>query len=127
MQSCKCSSGELTLRYEGEVLARAAVARLERILKDLELRTGLGLNTASSFATHQPNPRLLEVLTRQACLPLEKFPIVAKTCGNLGSSTCGVALVKALDEHAGKPTDQRGPIFLAAVGPGMLWGGGVLL
>lgn len=118
--------GQVALQFEGEVLARAAVARLERILRDLELRTRLSLDAASSFATHQPNPRLVEILARQANLPLEKFPTVAKTCGNLGSSTCGVALAKALDEHAGKRADQRGPIFLAAVGPGMLWGGGVL-
>jgi len=119
-------NGNLTLQFEGEVLARSAVARLGRIIRDLELRTGLSLDAASSFATHQPNPRLVELLARQAKLPLEKFPVVAKTCGNLGSSTCGVALAKALDEHGNKSADKRGPIFLAAVGPGMLWGGGVL-
>ncbi len=120
------AKGEVSLQFDGEALARAAVARLERIIKEIALHTGLGLEAASSFATHQPNPRLLELLARQAGLPLEKFPVVAKTCGNLGSSTCGVALAKALEEHGIKPADQRGPIFLAAVGPGMLWGGGVL-
>lgn len=70
--------------------------------------------------------RLLEVLARQARLPLEKFPVVAKEYGNLGPSTCGVALAKALTEHGHKRADQRGPIFVAAVGPGMLWGCGVL-
>src|SRR5207245_5265062 len=111
-------NGNLTLQFEGEVLARSAVTRLGRIIKDLELRTGLSLDAASSFATHQPNPRLVELLARQAKLPLETFLVVAKTCGNLGSSTCGVALAKALDEHGNKSADKRGPIFIAAVGPG---------
>ncbi len=120
------AKGEVALHFDGEALARAAVARLEKIIKETALHTGLDLEAASSFATHQPNPRLLELLARQAELPSEKFPVVAKTCGNLGSSTCGVALAKALEEHGSKPADKRGPIFLAAVGPGMLWGAGAL-
>lgn len=121
------TKGELALEFEGEALARAAVDRLERIIADLELRTGISRRTVSFFATHQPNPRLLAVLARQAGVPLEKFPAVAKTCGNLGSSTCGVALAKALEELAARPEIERGPIFLAAVGPGMIWGGGHLV
>ena len=120
------ADGQVTLEFRGEALARAALARLEKIITSLELRTGFSRRAASSFATHQPNPRIIEMLARQANLPLEKFPVVARTFGNLGSSTCGVALSLALGEHASKSADQRGPIFLAAVGPGMLWGGGVL-
>lgn len=120
------ADGQVALEFRGEALARAALARLEKIISALELRTGFSRRAASSFATHQPNPRMVEMLARLANLPLEKFPVVARTFGNLGSSTCGVALSLALGEHARKPMDQRGPIFLAAVGPGMLWGGGVL-
>lgn len=120
------ADGQVTLAFRGEALARAALARLEKIISALELRTGFSRNAASSFATHQPNPRIIEMLARLANLPLEKFPVVSRIFGNLGSSTCGVALSLALGEHAGKPADERGPIFLAAVGPGMLWGGGVL-
>lgn len=120
------ADGQIALKFEGEALARAAVGRLERIIADLELRSGFSRDEVSCFATHQPNPRLVELLARQADLPPEKFPLVAKTCGNLGTSTCGVALAKALDTHGKKSAEARGPIFLAAVGPGMLWGGGVL-
>jgi 3-oxoacyl-[acyl-carrier-protein] synthase III len=120
------AEAELAVEFRGEALARAAVSRLESILADLELRTGFDRTTASGFATQQPNPRLLELLARQAALPLDKFPPVSKTCGNLGSSTCGVALARILDAHGRKPADQRGPIFLAAVGPGMVWAGGIL-
>ena len=120
------ADGQVSLAFRGEALARAALARLEKIISALELRTGFSRRAASSFATHQPNPRIIEMLARQANLPLEKFPVVSRTFGNLGSSTCGVALSLALGEHAGKPAGERGPIFLAAVGPGMLWGGGVL-
>lgn len=120
------SSGALQVVFEGEALARAALRELQRIIEDLELRSGFSRGTASSFATHQPNPRIVDTLARQLGVPPEKFPAVAKTSGNLGSSTCGVALAKALDEHGDKSRDQRGPIFLAALGPGLLWGGGIL-
>lgn len=116
----------IALTFEGEALARAAVEQMERVIEDVELRSGKNRTDASAFVIHQPNPRLVKLLARQAGIPVEKIPVVAKTCGNLGSSTCGVALSMALSELSAKTVDQRGPIFLAAVGPGMLWGGGVL-
>lgn len=118
--------GTMLLKFEGEALARAAVNRLERIISDLELRSGHRREEANSFATHQPNPRLMEMLARQAGIPLDRFPVVAKVYGNLGCSTCGVALCMALDAQNAQVPAERGPIFLAAVGPGMLWGGGVV-
>jgi len=120
------ADGKLELRFDGEALARAAVLRLERIIADFQLQLGVAPETVASLATHQPNPRLVELLAKQTGFPLEKFPVVAKTYGNLGSSTCGVALCIALTEHVAEPTVDRGPVILAAVGPGILWGGGVV-
>lgn len=116
----------IALTFEGEALARAAVEQMGRVLEDLELRTGRKRSEASAFALHQPNPRLVQLLARQAGLPLNKIPQVAVNCGNLGSSTCGVALSMALTENPLPAGSQRGPIFVAAVGPGLLWGGTVL-
>jgi 3-oxoacyl-[acyl-carrier-protein] synthase-3 len=113
----------IALTFEGETLARVAVDRLEQIIADLELRSGCPRASVEAFATHQPNPRLVELLARQCRVPREKFPPVARTCGNLGSSTCGVALSHALADLAPRPKPQRGPVFLAAVAPGLLWGG----
>jgi 3-oxoacyl-[acyl-carrier-protein] synthase-3 len=120
------ADGSISLIFEGEALARAAVDRMERIISDLEITSGRNRQEASAFAVHQPNPRLVDILVRQANLPPGRVPVVARTRGNLGSSTCGVALSMALEEHGAKPRDERGPIFLAAVGPGMLWAGAVL-
>ena len=120
------ADGSLSLAFSGEALARAAIDRMEKIIGDLETGSGKSREQASAFAIHQPNPRLVDILAQQAKLPPEKVPLVAKTRGNLGSSTCGVALSMALNAHAAKPRSERGPIFLAAVGPGMLWAGAVL-
>ncbi len=115
----------LDLVFEGEALSRAAVGKLEELIGDLELRTGFRRKSAVGFATHQPNPRLVAVLAKQLGVPAEKFPPVARTYGNLGSSTCGVALAQAL-ASAGAAGRNAGPIFVASLGPGLLFGGTVL-
>lgn len=116
----------LQLEFNGDALGRAAIRQLDALLRRLEVKSGCPLAAARQFATHQPNPRLLEMLSRQSGLPLEKFPVVCKRYGNLGSSTTGVALSLALEECAQAGPGQRGPIFLAALGPGLVWGGCVI-
>ena len=120
------AAGAIELQFDGEGLARAAVDRIARILSDLESASGRSRDDASAFALHQPNPRIVEMFLQRARLPAEKVPGVIRTAGNLGSSTCGLALSAALEEHAHKPRNQRGPIFVAALGPGLLWAGAVL-
>ncbi len=118
--------GKLDLHFQGPALARGAVGLLCETIERVAARGGVEHHVAAAFATHQPNPRLVETLARELEVTPEKFPAVARTCGNLGSSTCGVALARALDEAAKKPANERGPIFVASLGPGILWGGTVL-
>jgi 3-oxoacyl-[acyl-carrier-protein] synthase-3 len=120
------NDGSICLEFDGKGLARAAVDRMERIISDVEKACGVNRAAFSSFALHQPNPRLLETLIARTNLPADKVPLVAKHCGNLGSSTCGVALSMAFDSHAKNLGDARGPILAASVGPGMVWTGLVL-
>lgn len=121
------ADGSIELTFDGDALAHAAVDRIERIISDLEAISGIGRERAGAFAIHQPNPRIVEIILGRTRLPPEKVPQVARSCGNLGSSTCGVALSMALDEHNKESREDRGPIFVAAVGPGMLWGGTLLV
>jgi 3-oxoacyl-[acyl-carrier-protein] synthase-3 len=120
------ANASLVVDFDGAALARAAADRMERTICDLERSYGLTRDSVSAFVLHQPNPRLVETMRRRANIPIEKIPLVSKTCGNLGSSTCGVALCMAMEAHALKPRSARGPILLAAVSPGMLWGGTIL-
>jgi 3-oxoacyl-[acyl-carrier-protein] synthase-3 len=120
------TEGAIELSFDGEALAHAAVDRMGMILSDLEAATGKNRSAASGFVIHQPNPRVVEIFIRRAKLPPEKLPIVSRATGNLGSSTCGLGLCTALEEHGRKPRGERGPIFLAALGPGLLWAGAVL-
>jgi len=80
----------------------------------------------AALATHQPNPRLVALLAKKAGVALEKFPLVADTRGNLGSTTCAAALHYAIERAGSSNAGGRQPIFLASLGPGLLFGGGWL-
>jgi 3-oxoacyl-[acyl-carrier-protein] synthase III len=123
----QASGGNLTVHFDGEALSRAAITRLEKVILQAEIRSGFAISTALGLATHQPNPRLVRLLAKQLGVPQDMFPDVAQKFGNLGSSTCGVALHSVLQSAGNDQPERRGPIFLASLGPGLLFGGGWLV
>jgi 3-oxoacyl-[acyl-carrier-protein] synthase III len=122
----RAADESIVLNFHGEALAQGAIDLLEKTLSELEIRSGKHRDSASAFALHQPNHRVTEILLRRAKLPPNKVPLITKSCGNLGASTSGAALGIALDSYSGKPRSERGPIFLAAVAPGIVWDGVLL-
>jgi 3-oxoacyl-[acyl-carrier-protein] synthase-3 len=126
IQVSDTKDGSLNVQFDGEALSRAAIARLEKVLISVELRSGIPRTSVGAFATHQPNPRLVALLAKQCGVSPETFPPIAKTYGNLGSSTCGAALHEALQNASKQVPGDRRPIFLASLGPGLLFGGGWL-
>src|SRR5262245_7815328 len=88
---------QLRVVFDGDALSRAATARLEECIEELERRSGVDRRDVGAFATHQPNPRLVALLAKKAGVPVEKFPIVADSRGNLGSTTCAAALHCAME------------------------------
>jgi len=114
---------QLDVHFDGEALSRAAITRLEKVILDLELRSGIPRSSLAGLATHQPNPRLVSLLAKQCALAEERFPAVARQFGNLGSSTCGVALDLLLQSSKAARPLEPSPIFLASLGPGLLYGG----
>ncbi len=126
LQLRRRADDSISLNFRGEALAQAAIDLLEKTLGELEIRSGKSRESASAFAMHQPNHRVMEILLRRAKLPRDKVPFIAQSCGNLGASTCGAALCAALDMYSAKVRNERGPIFLATVAPGVIWDGVLL-
>jgi 3-oxoacyl-[acyl-carrier-protein] synthase-3 len=117
----------LNVQFKGEQLAHAAIAELDRIIGTLETLSAKPRSEVDYFALHQPNPRVVEILAEKAKIPLERIPLISKTCGNLGSVTCGASLCQALSNLHVSGDHSRTPlIFMAAVAPGLLWGGAFL-
>jgi 3-oxoacyl-[acyl-carrier-protein] synthase-3 len=118
---------EMTVQFKGEQLAHAAVTQMDRILELLENKSGRPRAEADYLALHQPNPRVVEILAERAHVALERIPLISRTCGNLGSATCGVSLCQALTNLHARHDPSRAPlIFMAAVAPGLIWGGAFL-
>jgi 3-oxoacyl-[acyl-carrier-protein] synthase III len=119
--------GSLAVVFEGEALSRAAISRLEKVIAALEKLSAIPRSAVGAFATHQPNPRLLTLLAKVVGVSVTAFPPIATTSGNLGSSTCGAALHSALKIFSACPQSHpepaRKPIFLASLGPGLVFGG----
>jgi 3-oxoacyl-[acyl-carrier-protein] synthase III len=115
--------GGLDVKFDGEALSRAAITRMERVIAAVEARSGISRRSVGSFATHQPNPRLLALLAKHCGVSPGTFPPICRTSGNLGSSMCGAALHAALQNAANEESRQRKPIFLVSLGPGLLFGG----
>jgi 3-oxoacyl-[acyl-carrier-protein] synthase-3 len=126
IQVSDSKDGSLNVQFDGEALSRAAITRMEKVLSSVELRSGIPRTAVGGFATHQPNPRLVALLAKQCGVSPNVFPPVAKISGNLGSSTCGAALHAALRNASKLAHGDRRPIFLASLGPGLLFGGGWL-
>ena len=123
IQVSDAKDGNLDVRFDGEALSRAAITRMEKVLAAIELRSGIPRAQVGGFATHQPNPRLVALLAKQLRVSPDKFPAVARVSGNLGSSTCAAALHELLRKASAQPIPERRPIFLASLGPGLLFGG----
>jgi hypothetical protein len=64
------------------------------------------------------------LLAKQLGVSIKNLPPIGSTRGNLGSSMCGAALHAALQYAATQPAEERQPVFLASLGPGLLFGGG---
>lgn len=120
------NDGSVELHFDGDALSRAAITRMEKVISAVEVRSGIARASVGGFATHQPNPRLLTLLAKQCGVSADAFPAICKTTGNLGASMCGAALHAVLQNAAKVEVGQRKPIFLASLGPGLLFGGGWL-
>jgi 3-oxoacyl-[acyl-carrier-protein] synthase-3 len=116
-------NGSLDVHFDGEALSRAAITRMEKVLSAIEKLSAIPRTAVGAFATHQPNPRLLSLLAKVTGVSPDAFPPIARTSGNLGSSTCGAALHAALQMAATCSEGRPRPIFLASLGPGLLFGG----
>jgi len=123
IQVSDMKDGNLGVRFDGEALSRAAITRMEKVLSAVELRSGIPRSSVGGFATHQPNPRLVALLAKQFGVSPSTFPPVARVSGNLGSSTCGAALYETLRNASKQAPGDRRPIFLASLGPGLVFGG----
>src|SRR5260370_13616788 len=95
---------------------------MEKVFGSAEVPSGTPRSSGGGSATPQPNPRLVALLAKQCGVSPVAFPPIARTCGNLVSSTCGAALHEILRGASKQTRRERQPLFLASLGPCLLFG-----
>jgi 3-oxoacyl-[acyl-carrier-protein] synthase-3 len=86
-------------------------------------KSGVTLGDVDLFVFHQCNQQLLDHLCKRLRLPLEKFYVFMKDCGNTVSSTIPIALKSARSE--GRFPDGS-LAMLVGFGVGYSWGATLL-
>jgi 3-oxoacyl-[acyl-carrier-protein] synthase-3 len=104
--------------FDGDALSRAATARLDQCIRELEGLSGIPREQVAAFATHQPNPRLVALLARKSGVAVERFPAVADTRAIWGRRPVQRHFTWRWRLPAAKKRRRGAPFFLLRSGRG---------
>ncbi len=77
---------------KGQELARVAVRIIRRVIDRTLQEAGWLVTDIDHIATHQPNPKMLDVGFRRLGLPMSKTAVPGRTLGNMGPASVLIAL-----------------------------------
>jgi 3-oxoacyl-[acyl-carrier-protein] synthase III len=86
-------------------------------------KSGKALGDVDLFVFHQANQYMLDHLRKRLKIPMEKFYVFMKECGNTVSSTIPIALKSARDEGR---LPEGSLVMLVGFGVGYSWGATLL-
>jgi len=86
-------------------------------------KSGLALEEIDLFVFHQANKYMLDHLRKRLGIPVEKFYLAFRHCGNTVSSTIPIALKHAMEEGRLFPGAR---VMLVGFGVGYSWGATIL-
>jgi 3-oxoacyl-[acyl-carrier-protein] synthase III len=98
---------------------KAVPAAVEALLE----RSGLGREQVDLFVFHQANLYMLEFLRKKLNIPVEKFPVHIRNCGNTVSSTIPIVLAECQRAGQLKPGMR---VMVVGFGVGLSWGAAIL-
>jgi 3-oxoacyl-[acyl-carrier-protein] synthase-3 len=94
-----------------------------KMVKELLDRKHLTIHDIDLFVFHQANEFMLNAIRKKMNIPLDKFFIYLKECGNTVSSTIPIALNEAIKSKAIKKNHK---VITAGFGVGYSWGATLL-
>ena len=101
----------------GEIFA-FTLSAVPKMLQQMYAASGKTKEDIDLFVFHQPNQHMLETLRKQARIPLERFYIYLRDCGNTVSATIPIALKAAQLDGTLK---SGALVLLAGFGVGYSW------
>jgi len=111
------------LRMDGHGTFQVAVARLAELTREVLAAAGLADDDVDLFVFHQANSRILRSVGERLALPAGRVPdYVAETAN---TSAASIPLTLSLARADGRL--RRGDrVFVAGIGAGFTWGGGII-
>src|ERR1043165_1575332 len=103
----------------GREVFKAAVRRMSEATYKVLEQAGLALKDVSLVIPHQANLRIIQAVSKQLNVPLDKFHINVQKYGNTGAASVPLALWEARKEGRIARGDL---VLLTAFGAGFHWG-----
>ena len=111
--------GEPLLRMDGQAVFKLAVQVLDKAVRAVLDKAGLGDGDIDWLIPHQANLRIMQSTARRLHLPMEKVIITVHEHGNTSAASVPLALDTGIRNGQIKP-GQR--LLLEGVGGGFTWG-----
>ena len=107
------------VKQDGRAVFRFAVTAIKRMVRQMMDEVGLTMNDNFYIVPHQANLRMMENVSKELEIPMERFVMNIQKYGNTSSASIGLALTEAATENRFKPGDK---LILVGFGGGLTWG-----
>jgi 3-oxoacyl-[acyl-carrier-protein] synthase-3 len=107
------------IKQDGRAVFRFAVTALKGMIRQMMDQVGLTMNDNFYIVPHQANLRMMENVSKELEIPMERFVMNIQKYGNTSSASIGLALTEAAMEDRFNPGDK---LILVGFGGGLTWG-----
>jgi 3-oxoacyl-[acyl-carrier-protein] synthase-3 len=111
------------LFMDGKAIFNFTAFQIPQLINDTLTKNQLTMAEVDLFVFHQANEFMLQTIRKRAAIPVDKFLIHLKDCGNTVSSTIPIALSHAITDDRIVPDNK---VLLAGFGVGLSAGGVVI-
>jgi 3-oxoacyl-[acyl-carrier-protein] synthase-3 len=111
------------LHMDGKAIFNFTAFHVPGLIKDTLQKHALKMEDIDLFVFHQANEFMLQTLRKRCGIPVNKFYIYMRGCGNTVSSTIPIALKHALNDKAITPGNK---VLAAGFGVGLSMGATIL-
>jgi 3-oxoacyl-[acyl-carrier-protein] synthase-3 len=111
------------MKMEGSSVFKIAIMVMVEAVDAVLKKTGVTKDEISLIIPHQSNLRIIQAVSKNLDIPMEKIFVNIEKYGNMSAASVGVALDEAVKSGRIKKNDM---VCMVAVGAGMTWGSTIM-
>ena len=115
------SPQEKVFYMDGRGVWNFATKRVPESIRALLEKTGATLDDVNYIVPHQANARIVDILAKKLCFPLEKFFVNIEHTGNTSAASIPIALTE-MEEKGLLKFGNGDRVILTGFGAGLTWG-----